>query len=305
MAVWQGYKEIKDAAGWTALVFAGIGLYRFCKYRVGLTPESLAQLRVLRPRLEIAADTLHPTWRKLLMIIGESPQRQFYGHPHSWVVFRDGSNPVPLRHTYLEQDPLFSFEHIRNSVVDFNVWDLGDDPRCIPPSNAVVSWQGQHLCHSCGQEQSEQPTINSCYCFPSHFGTERSPCPVQVYRTTDGRGNGLLALCPFERGAVIGECVGLVTKVMGSMHVVESPAGARAHQIWQGRQGNFTRFINHSCRANAQFGEFVWMNTQRIMLVSKGIEAGQEITVDYSDGYRQGLEENCLCGESCCRYRRM
>lgn len=28
MAIWRGYKEVKDAAGWVALVFAGMGIYR-------------------------------------------------------------------------------------------------------------------------------------------------------------------------------------------------------------------------------------------------------------------------------------
>ncbi|KAG7106694.1 SET domain-containing protein like [Verticillium longisporum] len=77
MAIWRGYKEIKDAGGWAALVFAGMGLYRFCKYRVGFTPESMARLRALRPRIEVAADTLHPTWRQLLMIVGETAQTQY------------------------------------------------------------------------------------------------------------------------------------------------------------------------------------------------------------------------------------
>lgn len=29
MAIWRGYKEVKDAAGWAALVFAGMGIYRY------------------------------------------------------------------------------------------------------------------------------------------------------------------------------------------------------------------------------------------------------------------------------------
>ncbi|RXG46122.1 hypothetical protein VDGE_03353 [Verticillium dahliae] len=304
MAIWRGYKEIKDAGGWAALVFAGMGLYRFCKYRVGFTPESMARLRALRPRIEVAADTLHPTWRQLLMIVGESPQRRFCGHPHDWVVRQDGSDPVPLRSTYLEHDPFFSFEHLDGSVVDANAWGPEDDPRWIPPVSAAASLTGQHVCHSCGQEQSEEPKVNSCYCFPSLFGSgRRSPCPVQVFRTTDGRNNGLLALCAFERGAAIGEFVGLVTKDLQNLDVMDSSTGVRGYQIWQGRQGNYTRFTNHSCKANAQFQHFVWMSTQRIILVSKGIEAGHEITVDYSGSYWRGLDKDCLCGEACCRYK--
>ncbi|TDZ40550.1 SET domain-containing protein [Colletotrichum trifolii] len=303
MAIWRGYKEIKDAGGWAALVFAGMGLYRFCKYRVGFNPDSMQRLRALRPRIEVAADTLHPTWRQLLMIVGEPSQRRFCGHPHDWVVRHDGADPVPLRSTYLEYDPYFSFEQLEASVMDMSAWGT-DDPRWVPPINAVACVQGMHTCHSCGQEQSEDPKINSCYCFPTLFGSgRRSPCPVQVFRTPDGRNNGLTALCPFERGAAIGEFVGLVTKDLRDMDVMDSSTGVRAYQIWQGRQGNFTRFVNHSCKSNAQFQQFVWLGTQRIILVSKGIEAGHEVTVDYSGSYWRGLDKECLCGESCCRYR--
>ena len=70
MAIWRGYKEVKEAAGWASLVFAGMGIYRFCKYRVGFDKDAMRRLRNLRKRLEVAADTLHPHWRQLLAIVG-------------------------------------------------------------------------------------------------------------------------------------------------------------------------------------------------------------------------------------------
>lgn len=57
-AIWRGYKEIKDHGGWACLVFAGMGIYRFCKYRIGFDPESMAILRRTRARFEVAADTM-------------------------------------------------------------------------------------------------------------------------------------------------------------------------------------------------------------------------------------------------------
>lgn len=86
------------------------------------------------------------------------------------------------------------------------------------------------------------------------------------------------------------------------MDVMQAEAEQR-YQIYQGREGNYTRFVNHSCRPNSQFQRFVWMGTQRIILVSRGIEAGQEITVDYSDAYWRNLPKTCLCQESCCRFK--
>ncbi|KAK1474279.1 SET domain-containing protein, partial [Colletotrichum tamarilloi] len=269
MAIWRGYKDIKDAGGWAVLVFSGVGFYRFCKYRVGFDPDSMQRLRCLRPQIEVAADTLHPTWRHLLVIVGERTQRRFFGHPHDWVVYRDGSVPVSLRSTYLKYNPNFSFEQLEHSVIDMSAWGT-DDPRWVPPVDAVACVLGVHTCQSCGREQSEDPKTNSCYCFPTLFGFgRRFPSPVQVFRTSDGRNNGLMALCPFERGAAIGEFVGLITRDLQKTDVMDSSTGGRAYQIWQGRQGNFTRFINHSRQSNAQFQQFVWMSTQRIILLPR------------------------------------
>ena len=309
MAIWRGYKEIKEAGGWAALVFSGMGIYRLCKYRIGFNTDCLRQLMAFRPRFEVAADTLHPHWRQLLAIVGERQcQAQFTGHPHDWVVYQDGSEPAHLSSTYVDREPYFHFDHLDESVIDTNAWSA-DDPRWIPPAFPTSGPSGGSgpvvaidRCTICGMEQSDDLKVNNCYCFPSLFGGPRSRPPIQVFHTTNGKRNGVQALVPFARGAAIGEFVGLVTKGIEGSDVMVSSAGGQDYQIWQGRQGNFTRFINHSCKANAQFQPFVWLGTQRIILVSKGIEAGTEITVDYSQSYWRGLDKTCLCGESCCRY---
>ncbi|RGP81071.1 set domain-containing [Fusarium longipes] len=302
MAIWRGYKEIKDVLGWVALVFSGMGLYRLCKYRIDFDKEKLSRARALRLRMEVAADTLHSNWRQLLAIVGESTEPRFFGHPHDWVVHQDGSDPVPLRSTYLRHDPNFAFEHIDESIIDTTSWGA-DDPRWNPPSTAVCV-SGLYVCDLCHQVQSSEAAVNACKCFPSLFGAPRFPSAVQVFRTPNGRNNGLQALISFERGAAIGEFVGLITKNIEDQDVLDSQVDGRRYQIWQGRQGNFTRFVNHSCKPNAQFEKFVWLGTQHILLVSKGIEAGMEITVDYTESYWRGLDKKCLCGESCCRYNK-
>jgi ATP-dependent RNA helicase DDX49/DBP8 len=302
MAIWRGYKDVKDAAGWAALVFAGMD--RFCKYRVGFDKEAMRRLRNLRKRLEVAADTLHPNWRQLLAIVGEPSALQYPGHPHEWVVYEDGADPTPLRQTYLVHDPFFSFEHIEESIIDESVWGC-EDPRWMPQETAVTRASGAFVCTMCNEQQSDEPKLNSCFCFPSLFGcVKRKAPPVQVYRTADGKNNGLVALTPFERGSAIGELVGLITNGVRHLDVMEGSTPLAKYQIWQGRMGNYTRFANHSCKANAQTSNFVWLDTQRVILVSKGIQAGSEITVDYGDKYWAGLDKSCLCGETCCRYRR-
>lgn len=335
MAIWRGYREIKDAGGWAALVFAGMGIYRFCKYRIGFDADSMQRLRHLRPALEVAADTMSPGWRRLLAVVGEPADRVYAGHPHDWVICLDGSPPLSLRQTYLQWDPNFEYKHIEESVVDQAAWGC-EDPRWAPSSSSSSSSSpssssldaaaltrtrvsSQFVCEVCGSQQSDNAKVNGCACFPSLFGcvAPAPPSPVQVFRTPDGRNNGLMALCAFERGAAVGEFVGVVTRGLRDVDVMENTAAANgngasggggggvvSYQIWQGSQGNFTRFVNHSCNANAQYQRFTWLDTQRIVLVSKGIRAGSEITVDYSDKYWKGLDKKCLCGEKSCRYRR-
>jgi ATP-dependent RNA helicase DDX49/DBP8 len=315
MAIWTGYKEVKDAAGWVALVFSGMGIYRFCKYRIGFEPSAMQRLKQLKPRFEVAADTLHPNWRTLLTLVGENSRPVYAGHPHDWVIQEDGEPPIPLRSTYLQWDPYFSFEHLEESVIDNDTWGC-DDPRWIPPpignTSSVIARRGSlstksslHICENCNEPQSDEPKMNQCFCFPVLYGSgKRLVPPVQVFRTRNGRNNGLQALVAFDRGSAIGEFTGLITRGLQNLDVMDSATPHSKYQIWQGRQGNYTRFINHSCKANAQFQRFVWCNTQRVVLVSKGIEAGTEITVDYSDRYWGGLDKKCLCGEACCRYRR-
>ncbi|KAF2738701.1 DEAD-domain-containing protein [Polyplosphaeria fusca] len=293
MAIWRGYQEIKEAAGWAALVFAGMGIYRFCKYRVRFDSDAMRRLRNIRNRLEVAADTLHPNWRQLLSIIGERSTIRYEGHPHDWVVSEDGSEPVPLRSTYAQTDPFFRFEHIEESVIDEAVWGC-DDPRWLPNANTRKKGSGAFVCAACGEEQSDDLKKNSCYCFPRLFGcAKRKPAPVQVIRTPN-RNNGLMALAAYERGGAVGEFVGQITKGKRHLDVMDSATPSANYQIWQGNQGNYTRFVNHSCKANAQFQQFNWLDTQRVVLVSKGIEAGMEITVDYSDRYWSGLDKKCL-----------
>ena len=314
-AIWRGYSEIQEAAGWVALVFSGMGLYRFCKYRESSIKQDIGVLRGFRSRFELAADTIHPNWRTILCIVGESAEPRFRGHPHDWVVSKD-HDPMPLATTYIQWYPDFHFKHIDQSSIDESTWEY--DPREVMATTEAV-----HTCPRCGKTQSDAVGRNTCECYPDLFGINRRPyCPVQIYRTDNGRNNGLLACCvsrkfcirhhllasfltisqPFERGVAIGEFVGTITRGKNNVDVMEESTQRGDYQIFQGHEGNFTRFINHSCRPNAQFEKFVWLGVQRIVLVSKGINMGSEVTVDYSENYWGHLDKKCLCGAAGCRY---
>lgn len=47
----------------------------------------------------------------------------------------------------------------------------------------------------------------------------------------------------------------------------------------------------------------MWLGKQRIVLASLGIEAGDEVTVDYGDTYWHNLDKVCKCGSPGCRYK--
>ena len=244
-SIWRGYKEIKDVGGWACLVFAGSGIYRFCKYRGGFGKNLTTRLGRLRPSLEVAADTIHPDWRKLLAIIGQDTQKLYSGHPHDWVVC-DGMPPVALKTTYTQWYPDFSFTHLEDSVLDQLAWGR-DDPRQISGTNTA-------FCNDCGYFQSNNVSSNECRCFPELYGACKAPVPVQVFRTPLGKNNGLIARCvsflhspntkifltesqEFPRGSAIGEFTGLITKGMDGTDVMQSGEDERRYQIYQGRMG--------------------------------------------------------------------
>jgi len=292
MGVWRGYHDIALSGGWAALVFAGMGLYRFCKYRSSFTAGTFDTLKARKHRFEVAADTLHPRWRQLLGIIGRPTERKYTGHPHDWVVAGPGDEALPLPKTYHQWDKDFSYTHLDEANIDADFWGASDPRTVSSPSS-----DGVYTCDTCGEHQSDDPTANYCSCFPNLYGSVKAvPAPVQIFRTPNGKNNGLIACCTVESGAAIGEFIGQITSGLANLDVMVGQTDSTTYQIWQGRQGNHTRFINHSCHPNSEYERFVWLGTQRIVLVSKGVRAEEEITVDYSDVYWQVSNIALACG---------
>lgn len=185
-AIWRGYKEIKDAGGWASIIFASTGIYRFCKYRVGFDENLISQLRQLRQSLEVAADTLHPGWRKLLEVIGQNSPTQYSGHPHEWVT-TSGQPARELASTYDHQPGGLNYNFIDECVVDQTVFGT-DDPRRMPQIDPDI-------CPSCQQRQSNVVDLNRCNCFPTLFGCPKLPVPVQIGHVSKGKNNGVVARC--------------------------------------------------------------------------------------------------------------
>ncbi|KAF8428218.1 hypothetical protein EV426DRAFT_332991 [Tirmania nivea] len=307
LAIWSGYKKIKDTGGWPALIFAeeGGGVYNVCKYRAGGWKEGIFdELEQLREAIELAADTLQPEWRRLIEVLFGSdngiPERRCWEgqYPHQWVIGLDGT-PIPLSETYLGG---LEYELIEASVIDEESWGDRDPRRVVPEGDEP------YLCNTCGEIQSEEPLGNKCLCYPDLYGGGAGRrggkySPVQICRTQD-KGNGLIARLPIPAGAGVGEFVGTITRGLRGVDVMEGGIEPNKYQISQARRGNFTRFINHSCNPNTQFKVFIWLGIERIIIVSNGVKAGTEVTVDYSNGYWEGLDKVCRCGEEQCRFPR-
>ncbi|KAL4931659.1 SET domain-containing protein [Aspergillus undulatus] len=295
MAIWRGYKEIKDYGGWASLVFASAGVYRFCKYRSEFGEVLFSRLRHIRSGLEVAADTLHPGWRDMLRVIQQDTSAVYYGNPHEWVITAEDA-ALPLASTYgnLNLPDGFKYQFVDECVLDETVFAAKDPRR--------VSELDPDVCPVCHEKQSDAVTENQCSCYPTLFGGVHGPIPVQIFRTANGKNNGVVACCPFARGTAIAEFTGLITTGIEGRDVMIGGSRGRTYQIYQGNMGNFTRFINHSCRPNSQFQRFYWRGVERILVVSRGVDAGCEITVDYSDRYWRELDKKCLCGEACCRF---
>ena len=63
-----------------------------------------------------------------------------------------------------------------------------------------------------------------------------------------------------------------------------------------GPMGNHTRFINHSCRPNC--GALGLAAYKIIIVTHRLIKQGEEILLNYGEGYFQNL--TCLCKEDIC-----
>jgi hypothetical protein len=187
-AIWRGYKEIKDAGGWPSLIFASVGVYRFCKYRTVFGEILFSRLRQIRSSLEVAADTLHPEWRDLLRVIQQETLQVYHGHPHDWVTVATAAEPaLPLASTYdhLKVPDGFQYRFIEECVLDTV---FTEDPRRVPDLDPDI-------CSVCSGRQSDITELNQCACFPALFGGVRTPPPVQIFRTPNGKNNGVIARC--------------------------------------------------------------------------------------------------------------
>jgi SET domain len=67
-------------------------------------------------------------------------------------------------------------------------------------------------------------------------------------------------------------------------------------------KGNWTRYMNHSCRGATEFVySFVGDKKLPLVIATRDIQFGEEITVDYGADYWKDIPYACACGEDRCK----
>ncbi|CAG8432907.1 4736_t:CDS:2 [Diversispora eburnea] len=152
--------------------------------------------------------------------------------------------------------------------------------------------------------------------------------PLQIFKTTNGRGWGVRTLRNICKGEFICEYAGEIIKSVEAQRRwrelnLKDKGNAqnyilclREHNIDPTRVGNIGRYINHSCSPNlliyiVRFNSLIPIAA---LFAKCDIETGKEITFDYSGGENQigGFIEGkngefrfenkkCLCGSENCR----
>ncbi|KAK6012454.1 SET domain protein, partial [Ostertagia ostertagi] len=118
-----------------------------------------------------------------------------------------------------------------------------------------------------------------------------------VFRTCDGRGWAVRALRNIRRGAFIGEYTGELLSDAETArpertdtYFFETRVGEELYTVDARLYGNFTRFINHSCRPNATVGMVVWeaqpeQLSHICIFAAENIPKGKEITISYGKSW--------------------
>ncbi|KAI0090046.1 hypothetical protein BDY19DRAFT_992979 [Irpex rosettiformis] len=175
--------------------------------------------------------------------------------------------------------------------------------------------------------------MSSC---PNRVAQHPRDVPLQVFRTTSC-GWGVRATIELSRGKFIGLYAGLLIlrseadKVTGehksyifdldAMETeVDDSEGAEKYSVDAYDQGNWSRFINHSCEPNMEVLSVVWdtppsMNRPYLaFFATKYIPAFTELTIDYDPRASWDIGANskakkvvgkgnrkCMCGTGSCR----
>lgn len=90
-----------------------------------------------------------------------------------------------------------------------------------------------------------------------------------------------------------------------SQPAAAAAADKKHYTIDAAHRGNWTRYMNHSCKSNTQFIPMYNLggHSRVVVQARRKIVFGEEITADYGPDYFTPSGFNCNCGERGCKYR--
>lgn len=200
------------------------------------------------------------------------------------------------------------------------------------PTPRVLSSLSHCYGIACPMPHTRAPSVNAlCACTAAPWDTHNTHAwtasNIALEHANATLGIRTVAARPFAAGTVLAEYLGEViprarpaatsssssssTKTPASTAYLFDLGADSAHAIPAcidaQRVGNWTRFINHSCRSNAVFAlRRVGAVARVCVVLERDVAAGEEVTVDYERGFwevRRRLGVYCACGEVGCRYK--
>lgn len=235
--------------------------------------------------------TRQPEYPSLMVDLREGYPGIQPDHPHNHIVPQN-SKPI--------QQPQYNGKIQKNITSNrFRASDFRSYGRSKKPPRDPTIQRGL-LCEICGSR--------SCRCEPSSCEGVLRPL-VELVQSGNNIGVGIRVLQPIRKDQLLAEYVGDI--VPEDCHVDDTYSmsftphdGTPSTAIITAQEnGNWTRFVNHSCDAHAVFVNKVIGKKHRIMLMSiRDIEMFEELTVDYGNIYWATRPTLCKCGSRNCRF---
>lgn len=166
------------------------------------------------------------------------------------------------------------------------------------PSQNLRRQPGDGNCAMCGSPQL-------CAC-DIQLADETNP--LLELREYPDRGVGVRSLRSIKAGTYIGQYVGEIREPAarkGTTYALHHTLRNRSIGVIDAAiYGNWTRYMNHSCRTGVIFVSAVVGNSACVLVRAiRDIEIFEEITVDYGAAYFAPRGRVCKCGEEGCRYK--
>ena len=239
--------------------------------------------------------------RPKILKLGPQIAGSIDGHPHEFVV--PESRDRPIRCLTKGCTPRYNRERYMYHSNDWRDEPVGryfihkttayDPTRNLNPKQPCIL-------PSCTNRKD-------CRCLPCDI----TKAPLVELREYDGKGVGVRTLTSIPSGKLLGAYLGSVVPVTIAREPTSydfelpHPNGSSAQNalIDASKVGNWTRYVNHSCRPNARYGLEVIGGYRYMLLYSKkAIPIFSEITADYGKQFWCAEEKLCVCGSEHCKY---